>query len=302
MSDDAASIFDTSPAPGPSAPAGPVLRASAPKKGKGGRPRTVGVPPLIDRSRAPDTITRAEAQAMASEAADAAVAKVLAALQSAAPQALPAGTPGDDMKAFVQQLAKSIAEVGNQGTGKVVVDPGVIQARDNAKVEMMTLIAQAWRDQTAPEYELSGKVHLNDQLIEPLWTDGQRQTHRTKIKWYGPPNKAMSPVEGNAVAEAIYEKFCVWVGHAPGVTSNLRPVDMKGRLVTPGGNIFESRDAIPKSYMGETLVVEEGARPPREVPHNGLEIAGRGPGGQVGKTRDVNILGTIAQPAREQVA
>lgn len=251
---------------------------------------------------APVLITRAEAQQMAADAAEAAVERVLAAMaakQAETPEA-PAPQAGADMLAFVQQLAKSIAEVGNQGTGKVVVDPGVVQARENAKIRMFTLIAEAWRDQTAPEYVLAGKVHLNDQIIEPLWTDAMKKTHATKIVWYGPPNKAMRPAPGNKIADEIHGAMCEWIGQAPGIMHTLRPVDMKGRLVTPGGNVFADLEPIPRDFGRQTLVVEEGALPRREIPHNGLEIAGAN--GAQGRTVEVPILGTLVAPARQMVA
>lgn len=249
----------------------------------------------------PTMITREEAQKLATDAAESAVARVLEALANKQAAEPATSQAGNEMLAFVQQLAKSIAEVGNQGTGKVVVDPSVMQSRENARVQMMTLIAEAWRDQVPPEYELSGKVHLNDQIIEPLWTDALKKTHRTKIVWYGPPNIAMSPVSGNDRAKGIYDSFCEWIGRAPGISANLRAVDQKGRLVSPGGNVFQDLEPIPREYGRSTLVIEEGAMPPREVPHNGLEIAGQGANSR-GRSVEVPILGTIAPPARQMVA
>ena len=249
-------------------------------------------------------LTLADAQKMAGQAAEDAVQRVLSAMAAKSAEATPtpAAMAGNEMLAFIQQLAKSIAEVGNQGTGKVVIDPSVVQKREDARLLMMTLIAEAWRDQTKPEYELSGKVHLADQMIEPLWTDALKKTHRTKVVWYGPPNKAMSPVPGNVAAEAIHAAMREWIGQAPGVVAHIRQVDPKGRLVTPGGNVFQDLEPIPKDFGRHVLVIEEGARPPQEVPHNGLEIAGRGPSGQTFKTQEVSILGTNVPPARQLVA
>ena len=249
-------------------------------------------------------VTMADAKRFAAEAAEDAVQRVLSAMAAKSAEATPtpAAMAGNEMLAFIQQLAKSIAEVGNQGTGKVVVDPSVMQKREDARVLMMTLIAEAWRDQTKPEYELAGKVQLADQVIEPLWTDALKKTHRTKVVWYGPPNKAMSPVPGNVAAEAIHAAMREWIGQAPGVVAHIRQVDPKGRLVTPGGNVFQDLEPIPKDFGRHVLVIEEGARPPQEVPHNGLEIAGRGPSGQTFKTQEVSILGTNVPPARQLVA
>lgn len=258
-----------------------------------------------------DMITREDAARMAQQAAEAAVVRVMAAMQP--PNFPPGGGAGtsaapapNDMLAFIQQLAKSIAEVGNQGTGKVVVDPAVMQRREDAKVKMMALIAQAWQDRSAPEYELVGTVHLNGpngpQLIEPMYRDAMRQEQRRKIKWYGPPNKQMRPVQGNAVAEAIYAEFSTWVGHVPGITSTLRTVDPMGRMLTPGGRVFEGVDAIPKAFMGEMLEIDPASMPAKDLPHHtGLEISGPA-SAQPGKTIEVPILGSIIAPARQQVA
>jgi hypothetical protein len=234
----------------------------------------------------------------AEAAAEAAVERVLAAMTPAAP----ASQQPNEMLAFVQQLARSIAEVGNQGTGKVVVDPAVIQQREDARIEMMALIAEAYRDVAKPEYVLRGKVHLADRLIEPLWVDpATRRSQPTKVIWYGPPNKQMEPVPGNVAAEKIHNAMCRWIGHVPGITASLRTIDPKGRLVTPGGNVFSDLEPIPKQYMGEELLqIEAGALPSRGVPLNGLEVHGNQPGSN--KTMPVHILGTVVEPARQQVA
>lgn len=249
-------------------------------------------------------VTLADAKRFAAEAAEDAVQRVLSAMAAKSAEATPtpAAMAGNEMLAFIQQLAKSIAEVGNQGTGKIVVDPSVMQKREDARVLMMTLIAEAWRDQTRPEYELSGKVQLADQVIEPLWTDALKKTHRTKVVWYGPPNKAMSPVAGNSAAMAIHDAMREWIGQAPGVVAHIRQVDPKGRLVTPGGNVFQDLEPIPKDFGRNVLVIEEGAMPRQEIPHTGLEIAGRGPSGQTFKTAEISILGTNVPPARQLVA
>jgi len=250
-----------------------------------------------------ELVPLAEVDRRISAAVGNAIEKVMAAL-AAQPAPAPAAAPVGDMIAFVQQLAKSIAEVGNQGTGKVVVDPAVMQSRDDSYHRMIELIAVAWRDQTPPEYELNGKVHLEGangpQLIEPLYTDQFRQTRATRITWYGAPNKQMTPA--NPVAATIYDEFKSWVGHVPGVTSNIRQIDPKGRLITPGGNVMQDLQPMPKGYMVDpALVLKVGGDVTidREVPHTGLQIAAQG---VMGKTKSVNILGSIVAPAVERVA
>lgn len=237
---------------------------------------------------------------MAEEAAAKAVQQVLAAIaqeRGEAPQSV--AKDGESMD-FARGLAMAIAQIANQGTGKDVVDPAIIERRLVARQKMVALIVSARENGIRPEYGLTATVQLQDQLIVPVWVDAQRVTHQTCIKWDGVPNEAMEPKD--ETASAIFIAFCESVGKAPGTLARLNPVDRKGNIVTPGGHVFESLPAIPKAYTGGELTVEPGAMPDRGLPHNGLEVLGRAPGGQVNREVRIPVLGTVAEPARQLVA
>ncbi len=255
-----------------------------------------------------DMVTREEAMAMATDAATAAANTAVQKLLADLAVAKPTGQ-FDGMQDVLNGLAMAMAQVGNQGTGKAVVDPAVLEKRSRARKRMFDLIREARDAGNAPEYVLLRISHLADQIIQPFWVDNMRQTQQTRIRWDGVPNEAMEPVPGDEVARGIYEAFCESIDKALGTVTTLRPADAKGNMVSPGGHVFETGPKIPKGYLGPDAQMEgrpsmeivSGA-PERDKPHNGLEVLGRASGMQTQRTVDINVLGTKAPPARQMVA
>ena len=260
------------------------------------------MPPQKEATASPsvDSITRAEAQQMAEEAAAKAVQQVLAAIAQERGEAPAVVAKDGESMDFARGLAMAIAQIANQGTGKDVVDPAVIERRSLARQKMTALIVSARENGIRPEYGLTATVQLQDQLIVPVWVDAQRVTHQTCIKWDGVPNEAMEPKD--ETARSIFTAFCESIGKAPGTLARLNPVDRKGNIVTPGGHVFESLPTIPKGYEGGELTIDPGAMPDRGMPHNGLEVIGRAPGGMANREVRIPVLGTVAEPARQLVA
>ena len=192
-----------------------------------------------------------------------------------------------------------LAEVGNQGTGKQVVDPAVLERRGKARARMVELIMAAYHAGKRPEYELTATVHLDDQLITPLYQDANRTTQRRHIFFSGVPNEAMQPVE--EAAKEIYAAFAESIGKTYGTVPQLIPVDRRGNLLTPGGNVFQSLPAIPAGFTGE-VEIDPASMPKPDLPHNGLQVLGQGGRSGAGREVDVNILGSIVGPAKQLVA
>jgi hypothetical protein len=237
---------------------------------------------------------------MAEEAAAKAVQQVLAAIAQERGEAPAAVAKDGESMDFARGLAMALAEIANQGTGKDVVDPAIIERRSIARRKMVSLIVSARENGIRPEYGLVATVQLMDQLIVPVWVDAARVTHQTCIKWDGVPNEAMEPKDD--AAHGIYMAFCESIGKTPGTLARLNPVDRKGNIVTPGGHVFESLPAIPKAYSGGDLEIDPGALADRGLPHNGLEVLGRAPGGMTNREVRIPVLGTVAEPARQLVA
>ena len=261
------------------------------------------MPPQKEATASPsvDSITRAEAQQMADEAAAKAVQQVLAAIAQERGESPATVAKDTDSVNFANALAMAIGQLANQGTGKeAIVDPAILERRYAARQKMTALIVSARESGIRPEYGLTATVQLQDQLIVPVWVDAQRVTHQTCIKWDGVPNEAMEPKD--ETARAIYTAFCDSIGKSYGAVARMQPVDRKGNIVTPGGHVFESLPTIPKGYTGGELTVEPGALPDLGMPHNGLEVLGRAPGGMTNREVKIPVLGTVAEPARQLVA
>lgn len=243
-------------------------------------------------------VTREEAQQMAAEAAaSAAQAAVERVLQTIAEQR--AGAPGATSAAdLLSGLAKAIAEVGNQGTGKVVVDPAILAKRDVARRRMFELIEAARARGASPKYGLTKPVHLADQIILPFYVDNV--THRSIqrfIHWSGVPNEGMEPAEGDAVAQEIHAAFCESIDRP--ISAPARPGVAGVGVAQRGGRMLN----MPGDYRPADLqLVEDDPLVQREIPANSLEVLGGVNGGVPPKTVDVHILGRIVEPAKEMVA
>lgn len=262
-------------------------------------------PPVAPAAPEPQFVTLIQAQQMAADAAATAVESVVARLQSESGK--PA-TFGAEMQGFVEGLAKAIAEVGNQGTGKTVIDPAVLAKRAKAREKMVEHIIVARQAGITPRYMLTAKVYLGDRLIEPVWTDNQRVEHRQVVKWNSVPNECMVPAEPEnegerpacEAAKRIHDAFCESIGKTPGTIARVLPFGTHGNLASPKGNVFQALAPIPKDYGYNQVGVEGGVV--SDVPPTGLEVIGGAANGHQRKTVSIPVLGTVAAPAVQQVA
>lgn len=272
---------------------------------------------VVEPAPEPRYVTIDDARRMAAEAAEAAahlaVETMTARMAEASPGAAPTGMNAE-LRSFADGLAMAMAQLGNQGTGKELVDPAIIAKRAKARDAMDRRIAECRRDGIAPKYVLTGKVHLGNQLINPLWADQFRVEHQQIVWWNHVPNQAMAPADPDNESEApaceaareIFDLFCESIGVAPSAASRVQTLDRYGHRVSPRGNVFEQAP-MPPAITRQTalygvgdVVAETPAWPQAEVPQTGVTV--RAGSGHEIKTHPMNVLGTIAKPARQQVA
>lgn len=210
---------------------------------------------------------------------------------------------GPDLKDLFRQMAMSIAEVGDQGSGRRRVAPALMAAREAAKERMTASItkfmdivraAQKREDRRTvelnyPHYKITGKMYLGDRALDPYTVDPVTKLPKSvDIFWLGPPNPNMSPL--NAPAEEVFRHFCDWVG-----------LSHKGREEKPlwisAGGLVMAGDYVPP----HRAVPSEGGGGPSLKPEFGDALMGIGASptlnaSDITKSR-INVLGTIAPAA-----
>lgn len=251
------------------------------RPGRRSRSEIMGEAPRLGLTDSPEfkAAVAAEAERAVAKFKDEIVAS-LAAARGAAGTA-PATTDGD----WMQALAMSIAALTDQGVGqRKRVSPEIIKAREVARKEMVDLILKARAERKVASYRLSGKVHLDEQCIDPIWIDRMHTAQPTEIDWPGVPNECMMPL--NETAKAIFEAFTRSIG---GIEAHVAADPLK---VTKGGLVVRGRPSAAAhettiNGLGEQIVEGEGVR----IKHKD----------QPGRFKEINILGTIAKPAQQSI-
>lgn len=226
--------------------------------------------PMIDMS-SPE-FRKAVADAVAAE-----VAKALA-TQAAAGTALAAasvgGLTGD--RSFIEGLTLSLAELANQGTGRIYVAPEVLKSREAARDHMIDLILTAKKRGTPPSYRLTNKIEWAGAVIEPMWLDN-RVARPTEIDFLGIPNDAMVPI--NAIAKDIKQAWLDSIG-------GIKKMVQDDRLGMTAKGLVVRNGAIPTSagQRAPALPVDETGE---------MSVHGRGNPGTPSRKP---ILGTIVDP------
>lgn len=185
-------------------------------------------------------------------------------------------------QSWAEGLAMAIAQLNDQGTGRKRVAPEIIKARVEAREEMTRLLIEAKAAGAMPLYTLRNKVYLDEILIEPIYMDPATKSPRpTEIGWPSVPSEAMIPV--NEVAKNIFEMFSRSIGS----TDWNKPPDTFG--VTVGGLVVKNGAVQPKRAVPS----ENG-----HIKTEGLTISHRGGDRNF---KEIPILGTVAQPARQAI-
>ena len=233
-------------------------------------------------------------EAVAKGAAEA-VAAALGGLQGKFQAA--GGEPSAPNTDWMQQLAITLAEIGNQGTGRKTVAPHILKQRADARERMIDLIVAAKAARQPATYRLRNKVLLNNRLIEPFWIASDHTTKQTEIDWAGIPNDAMIPV--NDTAKAIHQAFLDSIGTVEKVV----PEERLG--VTPNGLVVRN-SAVTQTVMKRTDAHASVDQPAAEAPHVGAGDEGDEAltihhANQPGRYKEVRVLGTIQEPARQSI-
>lgn len=235
----------------------------------------------------------------AAKAVDDATARLLAKLSEKREESgvlAPADAAAEDAAtAMMRKLALAIGEISDQGNNKKIVAPEELEARNTARLALEEAIiemhvarekADAEGDEHAlrvatPIYELRGKVYLDEQVVEPTWVDQDRRRRVTSIDWDGMPNELMVPA--NEAARKIHRLF-------------MRSI---------GGRTAEAK--VPYKRAAERFGLRVHQPKPEDQPpevsqprHQGvLRVHRQMAPGQV---QEVNVLGTVAKPARQLAA
>lgn len=250
-----------------------------------GRPRKPSVPV---------TETAEFKQALA-EGIKQATSEILSQVQKVA--SVPVGDlPQGGEKNFAEMLAMSIAQLTDQGTGRQRVAPEIIRARTEARDRMRQLIMKAHAEGRAATYQLRNKVMLDNRVIEPMWIDSQHVTRPTEIDWPGVPNEVMLPI--NETAKEIHAAFMESIGSRTkeGVVDEVLGI-------TPGGlvvrNSAVNTTAARRSAFPADAEIKSHPAPMVTAPDElGVRVHHAS---QPGRTKPVNILGSIHPPAQQTI-
>lgn len=180
-----------------------------------------------------------------------------------------------------EKLALAIAEISDQGTQRKRVAPEILAARAKAHERAVERIMLARKRGEKPEYRLVAKVYLNERFIEPFMPGPNKQPIPTEIIWSGMPNEAMRPI--NDVAKEIFKEFRASIGS----TEQLKGVDNRPLWMTAGGVVVKGdpraqrREVAAPQPFDDDLGVKNQNDPTAPFVH---------------------VLGTVAAPARQNVA
>ena len=190
---------------------------------------------------------------------------------------------------WMRALAMEISQLTDQGTGRRRVAPEILRARQIARENMTNLIIKARAEGKTATYRVRAKTLLADRVVEPFWIASDHSAQPTIIDWDGVPNEAMVPE--NKTAKAIHDAFMESIGNS------VRVVPEDALAITPGGLVVHGGAAGISN--GKRQVQGEAKQTGTEKANEqGLNIHHKN---EPGRFVEKNILGTIAQPARQTV-
>lgn len=155
-------------------------------------------------SRTSDMVALDEVEALIQQRVDAALERI-----TASHSGMDSGS-----KALAQNIVAGLAEMNDQGTGRVRVTPQEMEKRDAARARMYDLLGKALHlpSGEAPAYTLQTKIFVGFQLIEPKWREPlpPHLMRDTVIEFRDVPCEPMIPA--NDAARAIYDAFRESIG------------------------------------------------------------------------------------------
>lgn len=245
-----------------------------------------------------------EFQAAVASQVSAALEPLLAKLGDARVAAGSAPEGGD--RSLMRELALSLAELTTQGSGKVKVSPEVIMLREESREKMVALIIEARAEKKVPTYHLANKIFMNNRIIEPFWVHpSTKSVENTELDFWGIPNEAMVPA--NDTAKAIFKAYKGWIGTIHGVDSVANRLPGNDALsVTPNGLVIRNSATVDKRRQMEVPAFEAPKEGPMQSAYDDSDTHDFQPmtvkqDGVKGQFKNVNILGTIQDPARQTV-
>lgn len=143
-----------------------------------------------------------------------------------------------DLQGLMKGLATNIAAMSTQGTGQMApVSPDVLAARESARIRMYALLNAAHAKGDMPDYQLTDKIYIGGQIVEPVWLDNVMKVQKpTNIEFYGEPNKCMIPL--NECAKEIHKAYLASVDdarpEAPRMTASWAVINGQGVKIHNG--------------------------------------------------------------------
>ena len=208
-------------------------------------------------------------RAIQESAAKAAAAAVAELAKGGSAQAF---TQDDATRRLFSDMALAIAEMGNQGSGRVrPVAPEVMAQRLAASKELRGLldeVAENLREakhesdkkrveKWTPRYRVVAKVYFNETFVEPYLKPERRgdKPRANIIAWSGPPNDALEPL--NDIAKRLKQLFKESVGTAPKLKPMSGPnggqvaLDTRRYWMTIEGHVVQGSAPAKGTVLGE---------------------------------------------------
>jgi hypothetical protein len=256
-------------------------RMPAPKKpakrGRG-RPRKVMTPRAEAKAITETPEFRKALQDAVSEVTRELVEKLANARSDAGTDAAPSADA-----ALIKSLATTLFEMSDQGTNRAPrVDPDELAARQAARAKMEDVLIQAAAEGRVVSYQLTRTVFLDEQIVEPTRRDPQSKALCTQdVDWIGVPDESMVPL--NETAREVHALFMRSIG---GKTKEAK-VPFKHARDNPRLRIHGQEQSQPVRDVAAPLA------------SGGLRVHNPGAQGQI---KDVRVLGTLSEPARQLAA
>jgi hypothetical protein len=196
-----------------------------------------------------------------------------------------------DAQTLFRQMALAIAEISDQGSNRKRVAPEVLAARAKAHERMVEAILEAKRAHEEgraerPKYRAIGKMYLNERFIEPFVVDPVTKRPRSvEFRWSGVPNEVMRPL--NKPAEEIFKHYLASLG------SVVKEDVATPMWITAGGLVIEGEGPISKSGR---------KRSGQDFGDFGEDLEVDQPNASDPTKPWINVLGTVAAPARQNMA
>ena len=272
--------------------------------------------PMQEGTDAPETVDFTKTPEFAEAVARAVAAVVPGAVANALKGAsLARDAELDDQGAtrFMRELAMTIAEISDQGTGRKRIAPEILAHRAQKQDEMLRVrretldayrarkaevgAARAASEGLLPRYRVIATCCLNEMLVQPFSRgNGSAQPQPTFIYWGGIPNLAMRPA--NDAAKKIFDLYRESIGSSPKEAKVAQGGErVEDFWVTTSGNVIRGPKPAAQ-YASAELHAREIDLPRVEEDAFFTDDLGI-PQGSDPMAPEINVLGTLQSPAKQ---